>query len=146
MNKLGSEVAAIVATIDPDSNAAAAHVSDYADMGKFQTLLAVIQLGILGAAATIDAKLVQATDAAGTGKKDITGKAITQLVKATDDDKQALINVRAEDLDIDNDFAFVALELTVGAAASQSSAVLLGMGARYEPASNENLATVAEIV
>lgn len=146
INELPSEGMALVATIDPAENLVAATVSDYGDIGKFAAMLAVLQLGVIGAAATIDMKLVQATDAAGTGKKDITGKAIMQLVKATDDDKQALINVRAEDLDIDNDFSFVAIELTVGAAVSLSSAVLLGMGARYKPASDENLASVAEIV
>jgi hypothetical protein len=41
------------------------------------------RLGVLGASATVDAKLQQATDNSGTGVKDVTGKAITQLVKAT---------------------------------------------------------------
>lgn len=146
INELPSEGVALIATIDPAENLVAATVSDYGDIGKFASMLALLQLGVIGAAATIDMKLVQATDASGTGKKDITGKAITQLVKATDDDKQAMINVRAEDLDIDNDFSFVAIELTVGAAISQSSCALLGFGARYKPASDENLASVAEIV
>ena len=50
---------------------------------KFAEIMALIQTGVLGAAATLDAKLQQATDAAGTGAKDITGKAIVQIVKAT---------------------------------------------------------------
>lgn len=146
MNTLPSEDAAVVATIDPDSNGVATHTSDYVDMGKFGKLMAIVQLGILGVAATVDAKLVQATDAAGTGKKDITGKALAQLVKATDDDKQGIINLRDEELDVNGGFAFVAIEMAVGAAASQSSAVLLGMQPRYAPASESDLASVAEIV
>jgi hypothetical protein len=41
---------------------------------KWHTI-AVIKTGVLGASATVDAKLQQATDSSGTGVKDITGKA-----------------------------------------------------------------------
>lgn len=82
-------------------------------------LLAIVQTGVLGTGATVDAKLQQAQDASGTGSKDITGKAITQIVKATGDNKQALINVKPEDLDTVSGFGFVRLSVTVGVAASQ---------------------------
>ena len=147
MNALPSEVAAIVGVVDPDANAAGAITTAYADMSKFNQLMAIIQTGAMVAASTVDAKIVQATDAAGTGSKDVTGKAITQLTQAgTDDDKQAIINVRAEELDIDNGFSFAALTFTVAVAASDSSAIVLGMGASYAPASDFDLASVDEIV
>ncbi len=114
-------------------------------MSKIDQLLAVVMAGTLGSSATLDAKLTQATTSGGT-YKDISGKAITQLVKATDDDKQALINCRAEELDIDNDYRWVKLSMTVGTATSDAGALVLGFGERYGPASDGDLASVAEIV
>lgn len=145
-NALPSEKVAICATVDPDVLTAAAHTSDYVDISEFESLMAIIMAGTLGTSATMDAKLVQATDSSGTGSKDITGKAITQLVKATDDDKQAIINVRAEELDLANNFTHVAVTVTVGTASSDGGAVILGLNPRYLPASDNDIASVAEIV
>lgn len=145
-NALLSEIFAQVGSIDPDAQAAGAVSTAYIDMGKHDQVLASIMAGVLGASATLDAKLEQATSSGGAGVKDITGKAITQLVKATDDDKQAQINCRAEELDIANGFSFVRLTMTVGTATSQSSATVWAGGSRYEPASDDDEASVAEIV
>ena len=145
---LPSERAAIVATIDPDVLTAAAHSSDYVDMSKFETLHAIALAGTLGSSATFDFKLQQATAADGTGVKDITGKAITQLTQAGTDesDKQAVINLRGEELDVDGGFRYVKAVLTVGTASSDGGAVLIGMLPRNGPASDNDLASVAEIV
>jgi len=145
MNKLGSEQAAVVGTIDPDVYVASTELSDAIDMSKFESIQAIVMTGILGASATVDAKLVQATTAGGT-YKDITGKAITQLVKATNDDDQAIINLRAEDLDVANEYRFVKLSLTVGTATSDAGAIVMGHNAVVEPASDNDLASVVEIV
>lgn len=145
-NALPSERVALLGTVEPDVLTATAHTSDYVDAGNFESIMAIVMAGTLGTSATIDAKLVQATDSSGTGSKDISGKAITQLVKATDDNKQAIINVRSEDLDMANGFSHVAVTVTVGAASSDGGAVLLGLNPRYGPASDNDLASVAEIV
>lgn len=143
----GTEQCAIVGVIDPDVTTASTVVTDYADAGLFEALVGVVLAGTLGSSATVDAKLVQATDSSGTGAKDITGKAITQLTEAgTDSDKQALINVRAEELDVANSFTHVALSVTVGTATSDLGAVLLGLNPRMGPASDNDLASVDEIV
>ena len=147
MNRLPSEKVAIGATIDPDATVASTVVSDYMSMADFESAMAIIMAGTLGSSATLDAKLVQATDSSGTGVKDITGKAITQLTQAgTDSDKQAIINCRAEELDIANDFNHIAISLTVATATSDVSAILLGLNARVNPASDNDLASVDEIV
>ena len=147
INALPSERAAVVGVIDPDANAAGALTSDYVSMGTFHSAMGVVLVGTMGASGTIDAKLVQATDSSGTGVKDITGKAITQLTQAgTDSDKQAIINVRAEELDVANGFNHVAIVLTTAAATSDSAAVLLGLDPRVGPASDNDLASVDEIV
>lgn len=130
-----SDRATVIATIDPSSQAAGTATSDWVSMSDFQSIEAVILAGVLGASATVDAKLQQATDASGTGAKDITGKAITQLTKAgTDDNKQAVLNCYASDLDVSNGFTHVALKITVATAASLTAAVILGHDAKVQPA------------
>lgn len=143
-----SDRVAVVGNIDPDANAAATYTTDWVSIAQFASLMAVVQAGTLGTNATLDAKLEQATTSAGAGAKDVTGKAITQLTQAgTDDsDKQAVINCGQEDLDVANSFAYVRLSVTVGTAASDCGAVLLGFDPAYAPASNNDASTVAEIV
>jgi len=147
MNKLPSEMAAIVGAIDPDVNTAATYLSDAIDMSKFEAIMGIIMMGTLGASATIDAKFVQATTAGGT-YKDVSGSDITQQTQAGTDasDKQVAINLRAQDLDVDNEYRFVKLSLTVGTATSDAAAIVLGFNAAVEPASDNDLASVEEII
>jgi hypothetical protein len=141
-----NERIAILATLDPASVAASTVVSAWVSLANFHSLAAMIQTGVMGASATIDAKLRQATDSSGTGAKDITGKAITQIVKASGDNVQASIEVRGEDLDVANGFAYVALSVTVGTAASILAAQLIGANARFLPASALNKVSVVQVV
>lgn len=146
-NLLPSDRVAVLDVIDPSSQAAGAVSTAWISMTQLYSLMAVIAAGTLGADATLDAKIEQATSAAGAGAKDVEGKAITQLTKAgTDDNKQAIINVRATDLDFNAGYTHARLTITVGTAASLTSAVLLGLDARYNPASALNAASVDEIV
>lgn len=146
--QLPSESVAIVDVIDPDANTAAAYTSaTYVDAKNFKSFLAIVAAGTLGASATLDFKLVQATDSAGTGSKDITGKAITQLTQAgSDSDKQAVINLQVDELDVDGGFSFVGMTMTVGTATSDCAAILLGCEPSYAPASDNDVSTVDEIV
>lgn len=137
---------AILSTIDPASISAGTVLSGWVPVARFHRIAALIVTGALGTSATIDAKLRQATDSSGTGAKDITGKSITQLVKASHDNKQAIIEVQADDLDTTNGFTHVALSLTVGTASSIAAAVLLGVNGRYLPASDFDDADVVQIV
>lgn len=143
-----SDRAAVVGVIDPDVLTAAAHSSGWIDMTRWQEIMAIVQVGTLGTNATVDAKIEQATDGSGTGVKDVTGAAITQLTQAGTDesDKQAIINLFAEDLDADNDFTHARLTITVGTASSDGGGIVLGMCPRHESANENDLASVAEIV
>jgi hypothetical protein len=107
-------------------------------------LLAVLMVGTLGASATVDAKIQQASDGSGTGAKDLTtAKSITQLTQAgTDANKQVLINVRPDDLDLDNNFTHIRLSVTVATAACLIAALVLGFNARFGSASDNDAATV----
>lgn len=141
-----SEQLAVLAAIDPVSQGVGTISTGWISAANFERFQATIQTGVLGAAATVNAKIQQATSAAGAGAKDVTGKAITQIVKATGDNKQAVINLRANELDINNGFAYFNVSITVGAAASLVAARVDGGVARNLPASALNQAAVVEIV
>lgn len=144
---LSSDIVAVAAAIDPDVTAAGTVTSGWVDMAVFSKIMAVVFAGTLGASATVDAKLEQATDGSGTGAKDITGKAITQLTQAdTDSDKQAIINCREDEMDKDNDFTHARLSITVAVATSDIGGVVLGLHPDYDLASANDASTVDEIV
>lgn len=144
---LPSQRVALVGIIDPDAYGAGAVSTGWIAAKDFLSFMAVVTAGDLGSAATVDAKLEQATSAAGAGAKDITGKAITQLTKAgTDDNKQAFINLRQEELDVNNGFTHFRLTVTVGTATSDAGGFVIGLDPAYGPANERDLATVDEIV
>jgi hypothetical protein len=145
-NSKASEILAVLATIDPATQAAGAVSTGWVSVANHLGFLALVQTGVLGASATVDAKLQQALDSSGTGAKDISGKAITQIVKATGDNKQVLVNVKPEELDTVNGFGFVRVTVTVGVAASITSAQLLGVNPRYAPADVGNQAAVVQVI
>lgn len=139
-------MATILGRISPISQGVGSVSTAWVSAQTAAEFQALILLGVLGTAATVDAKIEQATTSGGAGVKDVTGKAIVQYVKATDDSKEAVINFRSADLDVSNNFAFVRLTLTVAAAASLVSGLLLGLNreTRYQPATA--LATTAQVV
>ena len=139
-----AELLSALATIDPVSQGAGAVSTGWIPAANHERFLATVQTGVMGASATVDAKLQQATDNAGTGAKDITGKAIVQILKASGDNKQALINLRAEELDLANNFTYFRLTVTVGTAASLVSAVVQGGVPKNAPASGLNQAGVVQ--
>lgn len=120
--------------------------SNFVDMAKFYAVLASLNVGVIGAAGTVDAKIEQATDANGAGAKAVTGLAIVQIAKAGGDNRQAGINVRQEDLDKNGGFRFVRMSVTVGGAATFLSASLTGFDARYGAASANQLGTNATAI
>lgn len=141
-----AEQIAVMATLNPASVSASTVVSTWVPMVNLNSLLAYIQTGVLGASATLDAKLRQATDSSGTGAKDITGKALAQIVKASGDNVQATLECRDTDLDTNGGFAYVALSITVGTAASIVGATLFGGNTLYMPASAFNQVGVVQQV
>ena len=135
----------LVGVIDPDANAAATLVTTWVDAGLYESFCALIAAGDLGTNGTLDAKLRQATDAAGAGAKDITGKAITQMTEAVTNlsNKQAFINLESEDLDTANGFRYVALSVTGAVATSDFAALLFGFNPKYAPG---HMASVIETI
>lgn len=148
-NILPSNRAILAAAINPQSGAGASYSSGWVSMATYETIQAIVMAGAVAATALVDAKLEQASDSSGTGAKDITGKAITQLT-GSDDNKQAIINLRSEEMDVANSFTHVRLTITVDDTASPQVAtaliagLILGHNARYQPATDAT--TVDEVV
>lgn len=138
--------ASIVGVIDPDVTVASAVSTGWISAKAAFSYMALIMAGTLGTAATLDAKLEQATDGSGTGAKDITGKAITQLVKASNDDDQAVINLQQEDLDTVNLFTHFRLTMTVAVADSDIAGLVIATGFRHGNGEDNDLASVVEVV
>ena len=146
-NAKASEQLSILATLDPGNQAPGVATTGWVPLSTHHGLLALVQTGALATGATVDAKLQQAQDANGTGAKDVAGKAIAQLTQASNGaNRQALINLRSEELDVNNGFAYVRLVVTVAAAAANTSAQLLGVNPRLASAETANQAAVAQIV
>jgi len=89
------------------------------DMKDVTRLVAIINIGVITATGTFDAKLTQAVTSGGT-YKDITGKAITQLLAASDSNpaKPIVIELRADEMDLANGYRYVKVSLTPATAAS----------------------------
>ena len=145
-NAKSSELLSVLATIDPASQAAGTVLTAYVAVKNHHTFMALIDVGAFGASATVDAKLRQAQDASGTNVKDISGKAITQLLAAGGNNRQVLINMKTADLDTENGFGFICLSITVGVAATLLSAALIGTNPRFADAALLNQAGVAQVV
>lgn len=139
-----SQRVGVVGFISPLSQAAGTATSGWMDATTFHNYMAVLKTGVLGASATVDAKLQQATDNSGTGVKDVTGKAITQLVKASNDANQVTIDLKQEDLDFGNGFKWFRLSVTVATAASLIDATILGFDPRYGFATDNDAASVVQ--
>ncbi len=117
-----------------DSVAPSTITSAYVDAGHFHRLFLYADIGDIVATGTVDIKLTQAQDSGGTGVKDISGKAITQLTQAGgDSDSIVGIELRPEELDVNNGFNWVGVVIVVGTAAAELSAVLWKFVPRYEP-------------
>lgn len=140
-----SDKVTVLAKLDPVSQGAATVTTGWVPAYLYNQILAALAVGALGASATVDAKLQQATDGAGAGAKDVTGATITQLTQAgTDSNKVVLINLDTNKLDVQNGFDYVRLSVTVAAAASLIQAYILGLHARFGPAAQ--IAAVDEVV
>jgi len=142
-----SQRIALVGVIDPDAYTAATYTTAWISAASAGAFMAMVSVGTMAATSTINAKFEQATNVSGAGAKDITGKAIVELTAAgTDSDKQAIINLRPAELDIENAFTHFRLAMVVAAAASDAAAFVFSLDHRYGPADLRDLASVDEVV
>lgn len=145
INSLPSERLAVAAVIAPGALTAGAKNSGWIDLALYTRLMAVITTGTLGASATLDAKWQIADDAAGANAVDSNITALTQMLKASGDNKQAVMNFDAGKLSTRTK-RFARLVLTVGVATSDAAAVVFGIDPRHGPATDNDPATVVQVV
>lgn len=138
-----SDEIAVLGTIDPDAYSTGAQNSDWASFEYFEAMMFVVQAGILNSGATLDFKLQEAKSSTGLSAADLSGKSITQFTTG-DNDKQAIINLRAEELSAG--FTHARGVMTVTTTGGDASAICLGFKPVHGPASGHDLSTVDEIV
>ena len=146
-NTKGSEQLAILGRTGP-VNANAAQTGWIA-VGHFHRLLALIDTGAT-LNGNLTAQLIQALDAVGAGAKPIgvgggQAKAIAPIAAGAAVNVQALIDCSVDELYTNNGYAFVQLQVS-SSAAGLMSGLLLGINARFSPASARNLSSVVQIV
>lgn len=134
---------AVVAAIDPQTLDNASATSDWASMADFDYIDFIVNVGATDI--TVDAKVQSADDSSGTNNTDITNLAVTQLT-ATDDNKQVILRVRSDQLNAGDTHVAVVVTVGDGTTGAVVSAVGLGFVANYNPATQSDLASVAEIV
>ena len=113
------------------------------DMKDYHALMFVASSGTLGASGTLDVE-AQASDASGGTYAALTGKAATQLVKATGDGKLVVVHVTEADVAAVGK-RYVKFKLTAGTANATAGGVVLGV-AHYGKGSESNLAAVAQVL
>lgn len=136
--KTAAETAAVLAAA---GGAAGTYSTGWIRADAFLRYMAVVSG--FAAVTTLDAKLEQATSAAGAGAKDVTGKVATQIADGAA--KQIVIDlIPADHLDVTNGFGF--FRLTHTAAAGPSAGLVLGVDGVNGPAKDFDAATVAQVV
>ncbi len=145
-NTKGSEQFAILGGTGP-LNANAGQTA-WLSVSNFHRLLALVNTGA-SVSGTLNAQLMQAQDVSGTGAKPIIGangqaKAIVPIAAGNAANIQALIDCSVDELDTNNGYVFIQLQVTLSAA-GLFDGLLLGINARFEPASALNAASVTQI-
>lgn len=144
-NEKMTERLALVSTLDPVSQSATTVTSDVINMKLVKKVLFILSTGVLGSSATVDLAIKGDTTSGGSFTTTITGKSITQLVKASNDNNQVMVEVSAAEVAAQG-FSFIRASVTVGTAASLISLVALADGLTYTMPSENDLASVVEIV
>lgn len=141
INEYITEAMAVLAQLASANQTAAAHA-----VGPFNTqvcrqVLFIVDLGALGASATVDFKVQASATQAGT-YADVANSSITQITAGATN--LVLVLVRHETLAAAGVGPWIKGVLTVGTAASQAGVVALGFDTRFKPGSDYNLVTPAQ--
>jgi len=118
----------------PGNKVVGTETTAWIDMSKVFWIQAVIAIGAMAAGSTVDVKLEQAKDGAGTDAKDISGKSLAQLLQANADDNSAhIINCTSEQLDANEKYTHLRVSVTVGTDAADAGVLVFGHDGRYQP-------------
>lgn len=108
-------------------------------MRDYHKAAVLVSAGAIAAGGLIDCKITQAQDDAGTGAKDISGKAITTLT-GSDDNALCLIELDSSELDVSNNFDYINVELSCGGnVACLTAAYVFRYESRFQAVDDTNL-------
>lgn len=127
-----SEVHEVLATLAPTTanGTVAQHNTEWFDIAEFHRVFFLLHVGTPAGASTIDLDIYEATDTDGSDTQIIATKSITQIV-AADAGVYVGIEIRSEELDVNDKFHCLRGELTVGTTAYTYSLVAFGFVPRY---------------
>lgn len=100
------------------------------DMQNYSKIMAVLMSGTLGASGTLDFE-AQASGTSGGTYATVAGKAITQLVKASNDNDLAIVEVTQSDV-AEVSKRYVKFKITAGTANATCGAIILGVPRNYD--------------
>ena len=135
----------VVGTVDPVSQSAGSVNTDVIDLQKYHKVAFIVTTGVLGDSATVDFGIYGDTASGGSFTTLVTGKSITQIVKESGDNVQAIVEVNGNDLKIQG-FRYVRGKLTVGTAASLVAVTVLATEFNYGTADDNAIDSLVQIV
>lgn len=135
----------VVGAIDPASLAAGSYNSNVIDLSKYHKVVFLVQTGVLGASATVDFGIYGDTASGGSFTTLVTGKSLTQIVKATGDNCQYMIEVNSNELKIQG-FRYIRGRVTVAVAASIVGVMAVASDFNYGTGPKNAVATVKQII
>lgn len=140
-----SESVVPIAVIQPQAITAGATgvLTGAIDMTNYEKVMAVLLTGTIGASGTLDFKAVASATSGGTYAA-ITGKAATQLVKATNDNDLVIIEVEQADVAALGK-RYVKFNAIAGTANATSAVVVLGVPRNFD-ADLVDSADIVEVV
>lgn len=119
------------------------HNTGYVSLENFHRVIIMITAGEAGGASTIDVDVEEGTSAAGAGAQNIAGKTITQLV-AADEGDTVYIELRTAELDVNNDYSFINVEVTIAVDTFTSDVKIFGFTPRFAPVDVTNIAEILD--
>lgn len=138
-----SDYVAVAGAIDPQLLDDGSLTSDWVALADFTQVMFVVNLGATDI--TTDVKIQSADDSSGTNNTDIALLVVTQLAD-DDDNKQVILSVDQSEVNTGDTHVAVVVTAGDGTLGSNVSAVCLGFNSEFQPASNKDVASVAEIV
>lgn len=123
----------VIEVIQPQSITAGATgvLTGAIDMQKYSRVMAVLLSGTIGASGTLDLT-AKASDASGGTYTALSGKAITQLVKASNDNDVVVLEVSEADVASVSGARYVKFNAVAGTANATSALVVLGVPRNYD--------------
>lgn len=136
-----SERLTVCGVVDPQTANNTTKTTGNVDLSKFHEAAFILLVGAIDS--TVDFKLQESADGS-SNWSDVSGKAITQL-SGSDDSKQVLVNLKAEELAAGK--RYVRGLVTLGNGTSQTiCAVALGLKPHFGPAADDKAATLVQVV